>query len=59
MLPHSLDILSRTVMIPTDPSHNINQINSIIKFIEIATKYAFGFISKNKSKIKTYGKLKW
>jgi hypothetical protein len=41
MLPRSLDILNRTVMIPTDPQHNEEQINNIITNIDIAANYAF------------------
>tara|TARA_B100000809_G_scaffold140533_1_gene138074 strand:- start:542 stop:1102 length:561 start_codon:yes stop_codon:yes gene_type:complete len=42
MLPRSLDILNRTVMIPTNPQHNEQQINNMITNIDIAANYAFG-----------------
>lgn len=42
MLPRSLDILNRTVMIPTNPQHSEQQINNMITNIEIAANYAFG-----------------
>ena len=41
MFPRSLDILNRTIMIPTDPQHNNEQINNIINNINIAANYAF------------------
>ena len=42
MLPRSLDILGRTVMIPTDPCHSEEQIGKMIRNIEVAARYAFG-----------------
>jgi hypothetical protein len=52
MLPRSLDILGRTVMIPTDPSHSEEQIGKMISNIEVAAKFAFGKIDRSEVKSK-------
>ena len=52
MLPRSLDILGRTVMIPTDPRHSEEQIGKMISNIEVAAKFAFGQIDRSEVKSK-------
>ena len=42
MCARSLDILNRTVMVPTHPEHNDEQINDIIHNIGVATRVALG-----------------
>ena len=42
MLPRSLEILHRTVMIPTDPRHDAERIAGIIRNIESAARFACG-----------------
>jgi dTDP-4-amino-4,6-dideoxygalactose transaminase len=42
MCARSLDILNRTVMVPTHPEHNEEQINDIIHNIGVATRVALG-----------------
>ncbi len=49
MLPQSLDILARTVMIPTDPRHTEAQIEGTIRNIEAATRFAFGDITRSEA----------
>lgn len=47
MLPRSLDILARTVMIPTDPCHSEEQIGKMIRNIEAAARFAFGEFTRS------------
>ena len=45
MCPHSLDILGRTVMVPTHPNHTQVETDQIVRNIEAAAKVAFGQLS--------------
>ena len=50
MLPRSLEILSRTVMIPTDPRHDDAHIERTVQSIEAAARYAFGAIGRDEAR---------
>ena len=46
MLPRSLEILARTVMIPTDPRHDDEQIERTVRNIEAAAHFSLGAMSR-------------
>ncbi len=50
MLPRSLDILSRTVMIPTDPRHDGAHVERTVQSIEAAARYAFGAMGRDEAR---------
>ena len=52
MLPRSLDILNRTVMVATDPRHTSGQIDQMISNIDVAAKATFGQIALEEAEIK-------
>ena len=52
MLPRSLDILNRTVMVATDPRHTSGQIDQMISNIDVAAKATFGQIALKEAEIK-------
>jgi dTDP-4-amino-4,6-dideoxygalactose transaminase len=51
MCARSLDILNRTVMVPTDPSHSEREIESIIHNIEVAARVALEGMSLEEAKL--------
>ncbi len=52
MCARSLDILNRTVMVPTHPKHSAAEIDAIIHNIEVATKVALGGMSPDEVALK-------
>jgi dTDP-4-amino-4,6-dideoxygalactose transaminase len=52
MCARSLDILNRTVMVPTSPSHSQAEIEAIIHNIEVAANVTFGATSEAEAKVK-------
>ena len=55
MCQHSLDILNRTVMIPTDPEHGEAETEQLTRNIEAAARVAFGDIAREDAEIKIAG----
>ena len=49
MLPRSLEILARTVMIPTDPRHDGAHVERTVRGIEAAARYAFGTTGRDEA----------
>lgn len=52
MCARSLDILNRTVMVPTHPNHSPDEIEAIIANIDTAAKVVFGNLSPAEAKIR-------
>jgi dTDP-4-amino-4,6-dideoxygalactose transaminase len=52
MCQRSLDILNRTIMVPTHPSHNDQEIEGIIHNIEVAAKVALGGMKATEAKLR-------
>ena len=55
MCQHSLDILNRTVMIPTEPEHGEAETEQLTRNIEAAARVAFGDIAREDAEIKIAG----
>ena len=55
MCQRSLDILNRTVMIPTDPEHGEAETEQLTRNIETAARVAFGEIAREDAEIKVAG----
>jgi dTDP-4-amino-4,6-dideoxygalactose transaminase len=51
MCARSLDILNRTIMVPTNPSHSAEEIDAIIHNIEIAARVALGGMSREQAEV--------
>jgi hypothetical protein len=51
MCARSLDILNRTVMVPTNPSHSAEEIDAIIHNIEIASRVALAGMSREEAEV--------
>ena len=51
MCARSLDILNRTVMVPTNPAHSEQEIDAIIHNIEVAARVALGGMSAEEAKV--------
>jgi dTDP-4-amino-4,6-dideoxygalactose transaminase len=51
MCARSLDILNRTVMVPTNPKHSAEEIEAIIHNIEVASRVALGGMSPEKAEV--------
>ncbi|MBZ0230552.1 MAG: DegT/DnrJ/EryC1/StrS family aminotransferase [Bauldia sp.] len=52
MCARSLDILNRTVMVPTHPNHSAEEIEAIIHNIDVAAKVVFGGLSAEEATIR-------
>jgi hypothetical protein len=52
MCQRSLDILNRTIMVPTHPSHNDQEIEGIIHNIEVAAKVALGGMKATEARLR-------
>ena len=52
MCARSLDILGRTVMVPTHPQHTQAETDQIVHNIEAAARVAFGQVSKDKAAVR-------
>jgi len=60
--PVTLDIANRTLMVPTDPSHDDQDIADLILNIGVATKRAAGVMGDHEARIRTAGEMdfqKW
>jgi hypothetical protein len=57
MCARSLDILNRTVMVPTNPVHTDEDTAAVIHNIEVAAKVAFGDMSADDATIRPTGDL--
>lgn len=53
MFPRSLEILARTVMIPTDPRHDDEVIEKTVRGVEAAARYALGETSRAEAEAAT------
>src|SRR5579872_1812420 len=51
MCAHSLDILNRTIMVPTNPRHSAEEIDAIIHNIEVAARVALGGMSREQAEV--------
>ncbi len=51
MCRHSLDILNRTVMVPTNPAHSDKEIDAIVHNIEAAANVVFGNVTPDDVKV--------
>jgi hypothetical protein len=51
MCGRSLDILNRTVMVPTDPRHSEAEIDAIIHNIEVAARVALAGMSPDEAEV--------
>jgi hypothetical protein len=51
MCARSLDILNRTVMVPTSPAHSDQEIEAIIHNIGVAARVALGGLSKDQAEV--------
>jgi len=51
MCARSLDILNRTVMVPTNPSHSAEEIEAIIHNIEIASRVALAGMGREEAEV--------
>jgi dTDP-4-amino-4,6-dideoxygalactose transaminase len=52
MCARSLDILNRTVMVPTNPKHSAEEIDAIIHNIEVASHVALGGLSAEEAEVR-------
>jgi dTDP-4-amino-4,6-dideoxygalactose transaminase len=52
MCAASLDILNRTVMVPTNPKHSAEEVDAIIHNIEIASRVALGGMSEEEAELR-------
>ena len=55
MLPRSLEILARTVMIPTDPRHDDEHVEKTVRGIEAAARFALGAASRGEAEVAASG----
>jgi dTDP-4-amino-4,6-dideoxygalactose transaminase len=51
MCATSLDILNRTIMVPTNPSHSDKEVDAIIHNIEVASRVALGGMSRDEAEL--------
>ena len=51
MCARSLDILNRTIMVPTNPSHSAEEIDAIIHNIEVAARVALAGMSREQAEV--------
>jgi len=51
MCAHSLDILNRTIMVPTNPKHSADEIEAIIHNIGVAARVALGGMSREQAEV--------
>ena len=55
MFPRSLDILARTVMVPTDPRHDDALVEETVRGIEAAARFAVGAASREEAQAAASG----